>query len=260
MSEPDFTFLHRLADAADGVTLPLFRTQLAIDIKAQSSSDIDPVTQADRQAELALRALIQDHFPDHGIQGEEFGALHPGAINVWHLDPVDGTRQFITGMPLWGTLIGLSVQSNPMMGMISQPYTGERFFGGLNQAFHRDRWGTRPLRTRPCAGLSDAVLFTTTPALFQGAQRAAYQRIEERVKLVRYGTDCYAYGLLALGLVDIVIECGLKDHDIVPIVPIIEAAGGAAVTWQGQRMTRGGGVVVVGDARLLDEVLSFLRS
>lgn len=258
MTQPDLAFLNRLADVADAVTLPLFRTRMDIDIKGTGMADIDPVTAADRGAELALRALIGEEFPAHGISGEEYGISNAGADMVWHLDPVDGTRQFIAGMPLWGTLIGLAKDGDPLMGMISQPYTRERFYGGPEGALHTSPHGIRPLRTRPCSALADATLFTTTPNLFTGAQRTAYDAVERQVRLARYGTDCYAYGLLALGFVDIVIECGLKDHDIVPLVPIIEAAGGAAVDWRGQRMTRGGDVVAVGDPRLLEAILPLL--
>jgi histidinol phosphatase-like enzyme (inositol monophosphatase family) len=254
----DFAFLDRLADAADAVTLPLFRVPIAVEAKTEGDGDFDPVTEADRGAEAAMRAIIRAAFPDHGIEGEEFADLNTGASRVWHLDPIDGTRQYVTGMPLWGTLAGLTVDGSPTLGLISHPATGERFFGGDGVALYRGPRGEAPLRTRACASLASAALFTTSPHLYRNAEAEAFERLRSRVRLVRYGADCYAFALLALGLADVVIEAGLDDHDIVPIVPIVEAAGGIVVDWRGNRAVRGGDVVALGDPGLKDAVLAAL--
>lgn len=255
---PDIGFLDRLADVADAVTLPLFRSALNVSGKASIRGDFDPVTEADKGAERAMRALITATFPDHGIAGEEYPDLNPDARHIWHLDPIDGTRQFITGVPLWGTMAGLAIEQSPMLGIVSQPFTGERFYGAHGQALYRRGRDERPLHTRSCTDMSAAALFSTTPHLFVGDKADRFERLRQAVQLVRYGIDCYAFVLLAMGLVDVVVEAGLDDHDIVPLVPIIEAAGGVATDWQGQRALGGGDVVAVGDRRLLDPVLRIL--
>lgn len=259
VSTVDLSFLDRLADAADAVTLRHFRSAMQVEAKAEGVGDFDPVTEADRGAEQAMRALIAASFPDHGIEGEEFGDVNPGARHVWHLDPIDGTRQFITGMPLWGTLAGLAVDGSPTLGIISHPATRERFYGADGKALYRGPGGERPLATRPCPSLSAASLFTTSPHLYRGEKAEALARLHAEVRLVRYGADCYAFALLALGFVDIVIEAGLDDHDIVPVVPVVEAAGGIVVDWQGRRAVKGGDVVALGDPSLADAVLARLR-
>lgn len=254
----DHVFLHRLADAADAVTLPLFRTRIDVASKPTADSAFDPVTEADKGAELAMRALIEAHFPGHGIAGEEFPDLRPEADYVWHLDPIDGTRQYIAGMPLWGTMIGLAHHGSPTLGLVSQPFTRERFVGGAGEAIYHGPSGERPMRARACAALGDAILFTTSPHLYKDAKAEALAALDARVRLTRYGIDCYAFALLALGHIDIAIETGLDDHDIIPLVPIIEAAGGAVVDWQGNRAVRGGDALAVGDRRLIDQILPLL--
>lgn len=258
MPAPDHVFLHRLADAADAVTLPLFRTRIDVASKKAGHSEFDPVTEADKGAELAMRTLIEATFPDHGIAGEEFPDIRPEAEHVWHLDPIDGTRQYIAGMPLWGTMIGLAVHGSPTLGLVSQPFTRERFTGGAGEALYRGPSGERSMRARACPVLGDAILFTTSPHIYKGAKAEAFGSLEGRVRLARYGIDCYAFALLALGHIDIAIETGLDDHDIVPLVPIIEAAGGAVVDWQGNRAVRGGDALAVGDRRLIDQILPLL--
>lgn len=255
---PDFAFLDRLADAADAITLPLFRSTFAIDVKRAAAGDVDPVTEADRGAERAMRAVIEAAFPDHGIAGEEYGTVRGGARSVWHLDPVDGTRQFIAGVPLWGSMAGLVVAGKPRLGLVSQPFTGERFMGGPEGARHRDRMGERTMRTRRCAALKDATLFTTSPHLYTREKAESYDRLRLSCRLSRTGIDCYAFCLLALGLVDIVIETGLQSYDIVPLVPVIEAAGGIVTDWDGRPGAMSGDVIALGDRSLLPAAVAAL--
>jgi histidinol phosphatase-like enzyme (inositol monophosphatase family) len=174
------------------------------------------------------------------------------------LDPIDGTRSFIAGLPVWGTLIGLLHAGRPALGMMVQPFTGERFAGDGTRSWYRGPTGAAPLKARPCAALSDAILFTTTPALFQGAERQAYDRVEHAVRLPRYGTDCYAYCMVAAGHADLVIESGLNVHDIVALIPVIEGAGGIVTNWQGGSAAGGGQVLACGDRRVHAEAMKRL--
>jgi myo-inositol-1(or 4)-monophosphatase len=255
-SGPSPVFLESLADAAAAAILPLFRTRLAVEDKGRSG--FDPVTTADRGAEAAMRKLIGEHYPAHGIIGEEYGPERENAEFVWVLDPIDGTRSFISGLPLWGVLIGLLREGVPVLGMMAQPFTGERFTGDGEHAW-LTRNGTRePLASRPCAELSAAALLTTSPYLFAASDREAYQRVEGAVRLTRYGTDCYGYCMVAAGHADLVVEAGLQPYDIVALVPIIEGAGGRVTGWEGGSAAGGGKVVASGDARLHDIVLARL--
>lgn len=260
-------FLDRLADAAGRAILPHFRTAMAVEDKTsgQTGARYDPVTIADRAAEIAMRSLIEQHHPEHGILGEEFGNVRLDADHVWVLDPIDGTRAFISGLPVWGTLIGLKIAGRPSLGMMAQPFTGERFAGDTRPGHERRAWyrgpdGERPLKTRACADLADAVLFTTTPALFKGPDRAAYDRVEAAVRLARYGCDCYAYCMVAAGHVDCVVETGLEPYDVVALIPVIEAAGGVMTSWTGGSAAEGGSVVASGDPRLHERVLASLAA
>jgi myo-inositol-1(or 4)-monophosphatase len=202
--------------------------------------------------------MIGSTFPDHGIVGEEYGADRPDAEFVWVIDPIDGTRAFITGLPVWGTLIGLKRGGKPIFGMMAQPFTGERYMGNGTQAWLSARNGTVPLKTRACGEISEASLFTTSPSLFSGSDREAYDRVERRARLARYGCDCYAYCMVAGGHADVVVEAGLQPYDIVALIPIVEGAGGRITTWQGGSAVHGGSVVASGDARLHDAVLAEL--
>ncbi len=251
------SFLDTLADASARAILPLFRTRLEVENKL-SDRHFDPVTAADRAAEAIMRQEITDRFPDHGILGEEFGGLNTDSRYVWVLDPIDGTRAFISGLPVWGTLIGLTDQGKPILGMMHQPFTRERFAGDTRRAWYRGPDGSRELKTRACASISDAVLFTTTPKLFTGTDRDAYDRVEAAARLARYGTDCYAYAMVAAGHVDVVIEAGLQPYDIVALIPIIEGAGGIVTSWTGGSAASGGRVVASGDPRLHEKVLASL--
>jgi myo-inositol-1(or 4)-monophosphatase len=250
-------FIDELAETSARAILPLFRTTLAIDNKLVGQQ-FDPVTAADRAAEAVMRDLILARYPDHGILGEEYGDDRIDAEHVWVLDPIDGTRAFISGLPTWGTLIGLTEAGRPILGAMNQPFTGERFAGDTHRAWYRGPDGARDLKTRVCHDPANAVMLTTTPALFQGQDRAVYDRIEATVRLARYGTDCYGYAMVAAGQADLVIECGLKPYDIVALIPIIEGAGGVVTSWTGGSAAKGGKVVACGDPRLHEKMLTML--
>jgi histidinol phosphatase-like enzyme (inositol monophosphatase family) len=251
-------FLDRLADAAAGAIMPHFRTRFAVEHKG--GDGFDPVTAADLAAEEAIRALIASAFPEHGIVGEELPAVRADAESVWVLDPIDGTRAFISGLPLWGVLIGLLSKGRPVLGMMAQPFTGERYAGDGTKAWYTGPGGPRNLATRPCEKLADATLFTTSPFLFTDDELPAYRRVEAGARLTRYGCDCYAYAMLAAGHADVVVEAGLKPYDIVALIPLIEGAGGKVSTWDGGSAAGGGRIVAAGDPRLHDEVLELLRT
>lgn len=226
MGPIDFsTFVNELATLSGQAILPFFRTALAADDKSHGGA-FDPVTEADRAGEAAMRQLIRRTFPTHGIVGEEFGIDGGDAEYVWVLDPIDGTKAFMAGLPVWGTLIGLLRLGAPVYGLMHQPFTAERFLGDGAGASYRGRQGERKLRVRSCAALSDALISTTSTHMFEPAELAAYQRVERETRIVRYGCDCYAYCMLAAGHIDLVIEAGLKPYDIVALIPIIEGAGG----------------------------------
>lgn len=258
----DFSrFVNELATVSGQAILPFFRTAFAPENKAKGGA-FDPVTEADRAGEAAMRHLIKRNFPTHGIVGEEFGTEQEDAEYVWVLDPIDGTRAFISGLPTWGTLIGLTRSGKPCYGLMHQPYTGERFYGDGGSALFRrgdERATERRLTTRRCASLSDAVISTTSPRLFEGDALRAYDRVESATKLARYGCDCYAYCMLAAGHIDVVVESGLKAYDIAALIPIIEGAGGVVTAWDGGSAANGGAVVAVGDRRLHEPVLALLQ-
>jgi len=250
MTAVDFSvFVDELATVSGETILPFFRTALSVADKGQSGS-FDPVTAADHAAETAMRNLIHRTFPDHGIIGEEFGSERAEAEYVWVLDPIDGTKSFISGMPAWGTLIALLRSGEPVFGMMSQPFIRERFSGDGGRARYRGPAGERELRIRACSGLSDAVLFTTSPLLMNATDRASFARVESRVRLSRYGGDCYAYCMLAAGHIDLVIETELKAYDVLPLMPIIAGAGGVITSWEGKPPYSGGRVVAAGDRRV----------
>jgi myo-inositol-1(or 4)-monophosphatase len=259
MTAVDFSaFVDKLATVSAETILPFFRTALSIQDKGRHGS-FDPVTAADRAAETAMRALIYQTFPDHGIVGEEFGEERADAEYVWVLDPIDGTKSFISGMPAWGTLIALMRFGEPIFGVMNQPFTSERFSGDGGAARYRGPAGKRDLRVRPCERLSEAILFTTSPRLMNGADRQAFGKVEEAVRLSRYGGDCYAYCMLAAGHVDLVIETELKSHDVLPLVPIIAGAGGVITTWENGSPNGGGRIVAAGDKRVHAAVLEMLH-
>jgi len=258
MMAVDFaTFVDQLAAAASEAILPFFRTSLSIEDKGRSG--FDPVTAADRAAEAAMRALIRKHFPGHGIIGEEFGAERVEAEYVWALDPIDGTKSFICGLPIWGTLIALTRAGAPVYGMMHQPFTRERFTGDGAAARYRGPSGERGLQVRQCASLADAILATTSPLLMNEADRRSFSRVEQAVRLSRYGGDCYAYCMLAAGHIDLVIETELKAYDVLPLIPIITGAGGVITSWEGGPATAGGRVIAAGDARAHQAAMALLK-
>src|SRR5450631_2039347 len=258
MTAVDFaSFVDRLAQISGETILPFFRTSLEIENKKPGG--FDPVTAADRAAEGKMRETIRNSFPEHGILGEEFGAEQSSSEYVWVLDPIDGTKSFISGMVAWGTLIGLMRLGEPVYGMMHQPFTREHFSGDGGAAHYRGPAGNRELRVRGCASLADAVLFTTSPLLMNQADRAVFGRVEDKVKLSRYGGDCYAYCMLAAGQIDLIIETEIKPHDIVPLMPIIAGAGGIVTTWEGGPAQAGGRIVAAGDKRVHRAALELLR-
>ena len=258
MTAVDFAaFVDELADMSGEALLPFFRTLLAIEDKSRGGA-FDPVTAADRAAESAMRALIRRTFPEHGIIGEEFGSERTDAEYVWVLDPIDGTKSFIAGMPAWGTLIALTRFGEPVYGMMHQPFTRERFTGDGAAARYRGPAGNRDLRARACSDLSEALLFTTSPLLMNEQDRTMFAHVEKKVRLSRYGGDCYAYCMLAAGHIDLVIETELKPHDVIPLVPIIAGAGGMITSWEGGPAEHGGRIVVAGDARVHEAAVALL--
>jgi myo-inositol-1(or 4)-monophosphatase len=217
------------------------------------------VTAADRAAETAMRALIREHFPGHGIVGEEFGSDRDDAEYVWLLDPIDGTKSFICGLPAWGTLIALTRGGEPVYGMMHQPFTRERFTGDGAAARYRGPAGERTLRVRRCAALGEAILTTTSPLLMKEGDRRIFQKVEAQVRLSRYGGDCYAYCMLAAGHIDLVIETELKPYDILPLIPIIAGAGGVVTAWDGGSPKAGGRIVAAGDRRVHEQAMKILN-
>jgi myo-inositol-1(or 4)-monophosphatase len=258
MTAIDFaSFVDQLATVSGETILPFFRTALTVENK--KIGGFDPVTAADRAAEQTMRTLIRGAFPDHGIVGEEYGSERTDAEYVWVLDPIDGTKSFITGMVAWGTLIGLMRFGEPVFGMMHQPFTRERFSGDGGAAAYRGPNGKRDLHVRACASLGDAILSTTSPLLMNQADRAAFARLENAAKLSRYGGDCYAYCMLAAGQIDLVVETEIKPHDIVPLIPIVTGAGGIVTTWENGPAQAGGRIVVAGDRRVHAAALEMLQ-
>jgi len=251
-------FLIGLNSAAADEILPLFRADHGLENKAGPGA-FDPVTLADKNAEAAIRKQIAQHYPDHGVIGEEWGEDRPDAEFVWVLDPVDGTRAFIAGLPVWTTLIGLRFQGRPVLGSIGQSFLGEIFIGhaGGSRLIHPG--GERKLQVRACPSLAGAVIATTDPYLFQNAQADAWKTLRAAVRLVRYGCDAYAYAMVALGALDLVVETGLKAWDIESAIPVLAGAGGAITDWSGAALGQHGGkVAIAGDRRVLDEALKLL--
>jgi histidinol phosphatase-like enzyme (inositol monophosphatase family) len=244
---------NRLADASGAVIRRYFRAGLDADDKV----DLSPVTVADREAEAAMRALLAAHAPDHGVIGEELGRERADAELVWVLDPIDGTKAFLTGKPLFGTLIALLHQGRPVLGIIDQPVLRERWLGAAGRP---TTWNGQPARVRACPGLAQARLSTTGPEYFAGPRRDAFERVAARAKLLSCGGDCYQYGLVASGSVDVVVESGLKLHDFAALVPVIEGAGGRMTDWEGQPLDArsAGEVVATGDRRVHEEALAAL--
>ncbi|WP_338764178.1 histidinol-phosphatase [Massilia sp. METH4] len=254
MNDEYLGFLRELADAAAAAALPHFRTRMAVENK--ESGGYDPVTVADKAAERAMRDLIRARYPEHGIVGEEEGSLAGSSPYHWVLDPIDGTRAFICGLPLWGTLIALNDGTRPVIGAMYQPFTRELYTGGPGGAWLN---GT-PLRTRACADIGSARLMATAPSIFRKPeQRAAFDAVAADAQLLRYGGDCYAYCMVAAGHVDAVVEASLQPFDIQALIPIIEGAGGVITSWDGGDAQHGGTVVACGDPVLHARLVERLR-
>jgi histidinol phosphatase-like enzyme (inositol monophosphatase family) len=254
-------FLVELNRASARVILPLFRADHGLEDKNQGGA-FDPVTAADKGAEAAIRSMIGEHHPGHGVIGEEYGEDRPEAEFVWVLDPIDGTRAFIAGLPVWTTLIGLRFQGEPVLGSIGQPYVGELYIGHAGASRLMSRGAERPLAVRKGLPLSSAIIATTDPhACFDRPEMGAWRDLRSLVRLVRLGCDAYAYAMVAAGTVDLVVEAGLKSWDIEAAVPVIAGAGGFVTDWRGERLGRDGGqVAIAGDRDLLEEALSPLRA
>ena len=248
---------HDMADAARKAILPLFRSDdLVADNKRPA--DFDPVTEADRAAEQAMRQVLARNRPDDAILGEEYGHS-PGTSGLtWILDPIDGTRAFISGAASWGVLIGLSDGQDVVYGLIDQPYIGERFEGGFGIARMTGPHGTRSLQTRRDVALDRATLMTTFPEVGTASEAQAFRRVADQVRLTRYGLDCYAYALLALGQIDLVIEAGLQSYDIAGPLAVVQAAGGIVTDWQGGPAAQGGQVIAAASPELHAAALALL--
>jgi len=250
------------ADAAAAVIRPMFRSRAGSLPRADLKSDNSPVTIADREAERTMRAILSGFFPEHGILGEEFGLDRPDARLRWVLDPIDGTRAFITGRPTFGTLIALMDGETPLLGLIDQPVTGERWVGAIGRATRF----TGPLGgkagCRPCRDLADAELSCTSPAMLDGDLIAGWQRLADAARRVSWGGDCYAYGLLSLGQIDIVAEGDMKVWDWAALVPVVEGAGGRVTDWRGAPLCTHGisNVLAVGSPELLPAAVSLLST
>lgn len=251
---------HLLADAARVETLRLFRVQgLVADDKAKDDALFDPVTEADRAAEKAMRAILAVERPDDGVLGEEFGVKGGTSGFTWVLDPIDGTRGYISGTPTWGVLIAVSDATGPVFGMIDQPYIGERFVGGFGLAEVTGPMGTTPLVTRKRTSFGEATLLSTFPEVGTNLERRAFEAVSSAVKLTRYGMDCYGYALLAAGQVDLVIEAGLQPYDIHAPIAVIKAAGGVVSNWQGGAAHHGGRVIAAANADIHAVALAVLQ-
>ncbi|HEY2659030.1 MAG TPA: histidinol-phosphatase [Caulobacteraceae bacterium] len=252
-------FLLELNQTSAKVIEPLFRAQHGLENKA-GPGDFDPVTKADKGAEAAIRALIAQRFPEHGVIGEEYGQDRPDAEFVWVLDPIDGTRAFIAGLPVWTTLIGLRHQGHAVLGSIGQPYIGEIFIGDARGSRLVTSGGARPLRVRACSTLDQAIVATTDPVLFKDGQDEAWRRLRAAVRLARLGCDAYAYAMVAAGCLDLVVETGLKPWDIEAAIPVLAGAGGYVTDWRGTTIgTQGGQMLIGGDRAALDQAVEILK-
>jgi histidinol phosphatase-like enzyme (inositol monophosphatase family) len=255
--ERDLDFARRLADAARVVALPLFRT--ALDAESKHSGGFDPVTRADREVEAALRALIAAERPGDGVRGEEHAETASSTGRTWILDPIDGTRAFISGLPTWTVLIALAGPEGPALSVIDQPFTGERFSGVRGGGAWFERGGAREeIRANGGARLAEATGSTTDPFLFEGAEAEAFARARSAARLMRYGLDAYGYAQIAMGGVDFVIESGLQPWDVAALIPVLEGAGGVVTDWQGRPRPESGQVLAAANRALHAELVALL--
>jgi myo-inositol-1(or 4)-monophosphatase len=263
MAAPDWTELTRfaiaLARASASEILPFFRRNTAIDVK--QAVTWDPVTEGDRAGERIIRQMIERTYPDHGIHGEEYGIKQGRSPFKWVLDPVDGTRAFICGMPTWATLIGLSYEDKPVIGLMNQPVVGDLFYGNPEGAWHDYQGQRAAMRTRSGVPLANALVGTTAPELYRSENdQRAFQRLRGAAKLTRYGGDAYFFCMVAAGHLDIAMDCGLQAYDISPLLPIITGAGGAAAEWTGKDAAQGGNVITAGSPALLEEAVAVMTA
>lgn len=251
-------FAHRLADAGGAVIRPFFRQRIDVAHK-QGIHAFDPVTEADKGAERAIRALIERERPGDAILGEEYGARDGTSGYRWVLDPVDGTRAFITGRHEWGSLIALEKDGVPVLGILDQPVLGERFIGvdGMSSLVQDGK--TNVLLARSCADLKDAIVCTTDPAAyFSAGQQASVQRVSKAARMMRYGGDCYLFAALALGFVDLIIEANFQPWDIAALIPLVEGAGGIVTAWDGGDCRDGKTILAAGDRRVHEAAMRLL--
>ncbi len=253
-------FARLCASAAGAEIMPHFRQRMDIENKA-GALGFDPVTIADRAAEQAIRALIGTHYSDHGIEGEEFGLVRAESRLRWVIDPIDGTKSFMAGLPAWGILIALLEDGNPVLGLMHQPFIGETFEGDGRRAGYAGRLGGHILKSSECTSVESAILATTSPQLLGSAEYVArFRAVETRAKLSRYGGDCYNYCMLAAGHIDLVIEAGLNRYDIAALIPIIEGAGGVVTDWSGKSALNGATVIAAATPALHTEALALLEN
>jgi myo-inositol-1(or 4)-monophosphatase len=252
-------FALRLADAARAETMSRWANAGLPENKAAVGEEFDPVTEADREAERAMRRLIEAEYPEHGISGEEFGEKPARGPYTWSLDPVDGTRSFVCGMPSWTTLIALLDDGAPAIGVIDAPRMGEVYAGDCRDAALISAGGEAPLRTSGCRSLAEARLATTDPFLFTGSEVEAFEALRPRVRTTRYGHDAYGYARLAAGTIDLVVESGLKPHDYNALVPVVRGAGGTIGNWSGGDDLSAGQVVAAATRELFEQAVQSLR-
>ena len=263
MITPDWAELTRfaiaLAEASAREILPYFRRNTAVDVK--DGPVWDPVTEGDRAGERIIRQMIEERYPDHGIHGEEYGIKEGRSPFTWVLDPVDGTRSFVCGMPTWATLIGLSYEGRPAVGLMNQPVVGDMFYGSPEGAWHEYRGQTSHIATRKGVTLARASVGTTAPELYRSDKnQRRFQALRTRAQLTRYGGDAYFFCMMASGHIDIAMDCGLQPYDITPLLPIVTGAGGYAAEWTGGDLAKGGNVITAGSRELLDEALAIMQA
>lgn len=260
LNEKDLlTFAEDVMARAGEIALKYFRTELEVMDKAGGAS-FDPVTRADREVETYIRGRIRESYPDHAIIGEEYGAEQIDAANTWLIDPIDGTRGYVAGTPMWGILLGLISGDCCTAGFMRQPLLDETYIGSAAGAFILDAGGRRPLHTRKTDKPREAILCCTHINMFQdGDQRECFDRVLRACRFSRFGTDCYGYALLARGLVDMIVEADLEPYDIVPLVPVVEAAGGVITDWQGKPPLGGGAVAASANVKLHEQLLALLN-
>jgi len=251
-------FALELAHTAGGIAEAYFRSHFSVDNK--DDKGFDPVTSADHAIEKVLRERISSTYPDHGIVAEESGSTTSDSDYRWYIDPIDGTRAFMMGSPLWGTLVGLTVSGKPVFGLLAQPILEELFFGSPAGSWLIKPDGRRRLASSQCTEMADARLAATHPQMFSAAEKIGFERLVDACLLDRYGGDCYNYAMLASGFVDLVPESGLQSFDIVPLVPILEYAGCVVSNWQGWPVLEGGDVLAAATAELHAAALALLNA